>query len=492
MKNDFLIALTQLAAEKNLPKEVVLEAVEAALISAFKKDSAASNQSVNVKIVPTTGEVKVYAQKLVVADPLDQRSEVSLAEAQAIKPDSQLGDYVEVESALLHAGRIAAQTAKQVVLQRLREAEREVVFEEFVDREGDMISGVVQRVEPRQVVIDLGKTEAILPASELAPGEFFRPGQRIKAYLLEVHRTSRGPQVVVSRTHRNLLRRLFELEVPEIYNGVVELKAIAREPGSRSKVAVAARQEGVDPVGSCVGMRGIRIQNIVNQLNGEKIDIIHWHPDPKVFAANALSPAQVLSVEVNEKDNTARVVVPDRQLSLAIGKDGINARLAARLTGFRIDIKSASVAEAERAEEEARLEALAAEAQVTMTVGTPLSEELYEVPAAPEEVPPPSAVETAAPEVLGPSLEEPITEGPRLPQPELPADIITLPQEKPVIRFAEEVLAPFVRAPAKALKKAAPELKREEEVRGKPKKQRRGREFREEIEGIEGYEEDLP
>jgi transcription antitermination factor NusA-like protein len=229
-----------------------------------------------------------------------------------------------------------------VVLQRLREAEREMVFEEFSNREGDIVSGVIQRAEAKHLVVDLGKTEAIFPAAEQVRNEHYRVGQRLKLYLLEVHRSIRGPQLVLSRTHKNLLRRLFELEVPEIYRGVVEIKSIAREAGFRSKVAVAARQEGIDPVGSCVGLRGIRIQNIVNELNGERIDVIQWDPDPARFVANALSPAQVLTVRISEEDNTASVIVPDRQLSLAIGKEGQNARLAAKLSGWRIDIKPES------------------------------------------------------------------------------------------------------------------------------------------------------
>ncbi|HEX2171836.1 MAG TPA: transcription termination factor NusA, partial [Dehalococcoidia bacterium] len=276
MKNDFLIAITQLCAEKNLPREAVFEAIEAALASAYRRHFG-PNQNINVKIFPTSGEVKVFAQKEVVDKVEDRRTQMTVAEAQPVQPGARLGDLVEVESTPHDFGRISAQTAKQVVLQRLREAERKVVFDEFIDKEGDVISGVIHRIEPRQITIDLGKTEAVLPATEQVPTERYRAGQRIKAYVVEVTDSGKGPQVIVSRTHRNLLRRLFELEVPEIYNGVVEIKSIAREPGSRSKVAVAARQEGVDPVGSCVGLRGIRIQNIVNELNGEKIDVVQWN-----------------------------------------------------------------------------------------------------------------------------------------------------------------------------------------------------------------------
>ncbi len=349
MKTDFLLAITQLAAERHLPKEVVFSAVEAALATAFKKDEIGARQNISVKIHPVSGDVKVYTNKVVVEEPKDPYQEVSLAEARKIKKDAQLDEILAVETTAIHAGRIAAQTAKQVVLQRLREAEREFIFGEYADREGDIVSGVVQRVEPRQVVIDLGKTEGVLPPSEQVRTERYRVGQRLKLYLLEVNRTNKGPRLILSRSHPNLVRRLFELEVPEIYNGHVELKAVAREAGYRSKVAVAAKQEGLDPVGSCVGLRGVRIQNVVNELNGERIDVIQWHAEPRVYIGNALSPAQVVSVDTNEKENTAIVVVPDGQLSLAIGKEGQNARLAARITGWRIDIKSATAAEATKA-----------------------------------------------------------------------------------------------------------------------------------------------
>ncbi|MBM2826669.1 MAG: utilization substance protein [Dehalococcoidia bacterium] len=349
MKNDFLLAITQLAAEKNLPKEVILSAVEAALVSAFKRDSEIVGHDFYVKIDQASGAVSVFSKKSVVETVSDPKSEVSLDEIKKLNPNAEIGDTFDVETTPQNAGRIAAQTAKQVVTQRLREAERDLVFAEFSDREGEVLSAVVQRIEPKQVILDVGRTEAVLPLPEQVRNERYRVGLRIKVYLLEVHKGTKGPQVTVSRTHRNLLRRLFELEVPEIFNGTVEIKAIAREPGFRSKVAVAARQDGVDPVGSCVGLRGIRIQNITNELNGEKIDVIQWDPDPAVFVANALSPAQAATSEINNLEKTATVVVPDRQLSLAIGKEGQNARLAARLTGWRIDIRSASAMEAEMA-----------------------------------------------------------------------------------------------------------------------------------------------
>ena len=404
MKSEFMLAITQLAAEKKLPLEVVLEVVESALASAFKKDSFSPTQEVWVKLNPNTGKVAVRAEMQVVDTVTDPRSEITLADAKKIRPDVELGEAVEVEATPRHAGRIAAQTARQVVLQRLHEAEREIVFEEFSDREGQIITGIVQRVEPRQIVLDLGRTEGILPNAEQVRSERYRIGQRLKVCLLEVHRSSKGPQVFVSRTHPNLLRGLLELEVPEMHSGVVELKSIAREAGNRSKIAVAASQPGVDAVGSCVGLRGIRIQNIVNELNGEKIDIVEWSPEEATFIANALSPAQVSSVELNEEEKAATVVVPDRQLSLAIGKEGQNARLAAKLSGWRIDIKSSSVAEAERAVLAEQV-ALTEQALVTEEVVEPAEE-----PAVEEEALEPSEV-VATEEEAAAAEEVPVAEG---------------------------------------------------------------------------------
>ncbi len=349
MKSDFLLAITQLSAEKNLSKEVVLGAVEAALASAYRKDSFAPNQEISVKINPTSGRVEVWAEKTVVEQVSDSRSEVSLEEALKLNPDVQLEDAIYVEDTPHNAGRIAAQTAKQVILQRLHEAEHSAIYEEYTDKQGDIITGMIRRIESRQVFVDLGRSEAIMPTAEQAPNERYRIGQRLKVYLVEVSQTAKGPVLIVSRSHPNLLRRLFELEVPEIYNGTVEIKTVAREAGLRSKVAVAARQEGIDPVGCCVGLRGIRIQNIVNELNGEKIDVVAWSSDTSAFITNAISPAQVARVELHE-EQTSTVVIPDRQLSLAIGKEGQNVRLAVKLTGWRIDIKSASEYERERAE----------------------------------------------------------------------------------------------------------------------------------------------
>jgi N utilization substance protein A len=458
MKSEFMLAITQLSAEKNLPKEVVIAAVETALVSAYRKDSFAPNQDISVKIDSTTGAVKVWAEKTVVEQPTDTRREISLSEATQIKPDAQIGDTIKVEATPHNAGRIAAQTAKQVILQRLHEAEHSAIFEEYSDKEGDIVTGLVQRIEPRQVFIDLGRAEAILPAAEQVRSERYRVGQWLKVYLLEVARTNRGPQVVVSRSHPDLLRRLFELEVPEVLSGIVEVKAIAREAGYRSKIAVTARQDGIDPVGCCVGLRGIRIQNIMKELNGEKLDVVVWSPDASVFIANALSPAQVLSVELNEDDGIATVVVPDKQLSLAIGKEGQNARLAARLTEWRIDIKSASAAEAER---------------------------LAKV-----EPPPEVEAETIAGEALAaelPAIEEPALAPAEVAAEPLPLGDTTLvppetflepqaPLEKPQIRFAEDVLTFGPTKPVakvrKKKKKDTGERGTEEGVKGRKRRQK--------------------
>ena len=350
MKSDFLLAVTQLSAEKGLPKEVVLGAVEAALVSAYRKSNFTLTQKIVVKISSTTGKVEVWAEKTVVERPEDSRTDISLEEARRVNDKIEVGDILMVESTPQNAGRIAAQTAKQVILQRLHEAEHSAILEEYTGREGEIINGTIQRVESGQIIVDLGRTEAILPVSEQVRNERYRIGQRLKTYLLEVARAIKGPRVVLSRSHPEFIRRLFELEIPEVMSGVVEIKAVAREAGFRSKVAVVARQTGIDPVGCCVGLRGIRIQNIVNELNGEKLDVVMWHADARVFISNALSPAQVLNVGLDEEEEVATVVVPDRQLSLAIGREGQNARLAAKLTGWRIDIKSASLAEAEKAE----------------------------------------------------------------------------------------------------------------------------------------------
>jgi len=349
MKTEFAAAITQLSSERNLPKEVVLAALESALTSAYKKEVSPSVQNILVKIDPDTGKVKGYMQKVVVESVANANEEISVDEAQNLRDTAQIGEIVEIEFLPQNTGRITAQTVRQVILQRLREAEYHTIYGEFASREGEIVTGVVQFIEPKQIYVRLNRTVAILPLSEQVNNEHYFKGQRLKFYLLEIVRGVKGLQIVVSRSHPNLLRRLFELEIPEVHSGVVQLKAIAREAGYRTKVAVSTTQEGVEPIGCCLGPRGIRLQSITNELNGEKIDVIQWHPNPEVFISNALSPAQVASTKTNEAEKVATVVVPDKQLSLAIGKEGQNARLAARLTGWRIDIKSVSAAEAEKA-----------------------------------------------------------------------------------------------------------------------------------------------
>lgn len=416
MKSDFLIALTQLAAERDLPKETVLSAIEAALASAYKKDNVAAGQNIAVRLNPSTGDIRVFVLMKVVEAVEDLRQDMTVAEAKKFKPDAAVGDTVEIESTIHMAGRIAAQTAKQVVMQRLREAERELVFEEYASRADDVLTATVQRTEGREIIVDLGKTEAVLPEREQVPTERYRPGQKLKVYIVEVGKTAKGTQIIVSRSHRNLLRRLFEIEVPEIYKGIVEIKAIAREAGSRSKVAVWARQEGVDAVGSCVGLRGIRIQNIVNELQGEKIDVVQWHRDPNVFIANGLNPAQVMHVDLNEAEKTATVAVQEKMLSLAIGRDGQNARLAAKLTGWKIDILSAAEADVVK---RGRIVAVAAAEPAPALLTAPAAEVMSSIAkaarsskVAPEVVAPvaaekpPEAVPTTAEEV---PEKEPVT-----------------------------------------------------------------------------------
>ena len=339
MKGEFTSAISTLSNEKGVSPEVVLEALESALVSAYKRNFEDTELNVVARIDPGTGEPRVFIEKTVVDDPTEQ-GEIGLEQARAIRAAVEIGDTVLEDVTPRSFGRIAAQTAKQHIVQKLREAERRRVYDEFEARKEEILHGLVQRIEARTVIMELGKTEAIMPPSEQVPTERYFPGQRLRVYLVEVHESHKGPQLLVSRTHKGMIRRLFEQEVPEIFNGTVEIKAIAREPGARSKVAVAAVQEGIDPVGSCVGMRGVRIQNIVNELSGEKIDVIPWDADPAVFVASALSPAQVQHVDISEEEKTATVIVPERQLSLAIGREGQNARLAARLTGWRIDIKS--------------------------------------------------------------------------------------------------------------------------------------------------------
>lgn len=351
MNQEFMLALEQIAKEKGISKELLIEAINAALVSAYKKNFG-SAQNVNVSINPETGDVKVFSRKTVVEKPENHLLEISLEEAREISPNYQIGDIVEVEVTPKNFGRIAAQTAKQVVVQRIREAERNVIYEEYINRENEIVNGMVQRWEKNNVMIDLGRTEAVLPPTEQISTEVYNPGTRLRVYIVEVKMTTKGPQIIVSRTHPGLVRRLFELEVPEIYDGVVQIKAIAREAGARTKIAVHSLDPNVDPVGACVGPKGMRVQAVVNELRGEKMDIVKWSEDIKEFIANALSPAKVLDVSINEDEKAARVVVKDFQLSLAIGKEGQNARLAARLTGWKIDIKSESQVESLGTQEE--------------------------------------------------------------------------------------------------------------------------------------------
>jgi transcription termination/antitermination protein NusA len=341
MKTELVTAMRQLTAERDLPMDVIIEAVQNALAATYKRQYG-QVPDVRVVLDTETGEFHVYAEKTVVIEVQDEATQISLKDVENYPGNPGLHELVEVEVTPPNFGRIAAQTAKQTILQRIQEAERDLVYEEFANREGEVLTGTIERVEPRGMIINLGKAEAVLPPQEQAPRERYRIGQRLRVYLVKVDRGMRTPQLIVSRAHRGLVRRLFEVEVPEIFNGTVELKAIAREPGSRTKVAVASRQEGIDPVGACVGLRGVRIQNVVNELNGEKIDVVQWDERPAKFVANSLSPAQVLSVDVHDGDRRAIVTVPDAQLSLAIGKEGQNARLAAKLTGWRVDIKKQS------------------------------------------------------------------------------------------------------------------------------------------------------
>ncbi|WP_301962048.1 transcription termination factor NusA [uncultured Megasphaera sp.] len=366
MNKELLNAIAFLSKEKGVSTDVICDSLEAVLITAYKKEPEA-NPLADVELNRETGDYRIVAAKTVVEDVVNDHGEISLEDARKLNPEYEVGDVVNVDVTPSNFGRIAAQAAKQVMIQRLREAERSIVYDEFYNRTDDIITGLIQRIENKNVYVDLGKAEAILPASEQIPTETYTVGQRIKCYVVEVRKTTKGAQILVSRTHPGLLKRLFELEVPEIYEGVVELKSVAREPGRRSKIAVYSRDENVDSVGACVGPKGSRVQNIVTELQNEKIDIVKWDEDPAVYIANALSPAQVVSVTVDEGEKASSVVVPDYQLSLAIGKAGQNARLAAKLTNWKIDIKSESQAaalasaEASSADEEVEQEDILSE-----------------------------------------------------------------------------------------------------------------------------------
>ena len=342
-RSDLIIAINHVCAERGLDPNTVIQAIEQALVTAYRKKFGGA-QNVFAKIDTKTGEMRVFAEMEVVEEVKDRKTQISLQEARRYKPDAKIGDTIIIEATPRDFGRIAAQTAKQVIMQRIREAERETTYQELLKLEGEVVQGTIQRVERQsgQIVVNLGRGEGLLPRNEQIPRERYRQNDRMYFYVLGVEKTSRGPFAILSRSHPNFVRRLLEREVPEIRTGVVEIKGIAREPGARSKVAVAATQPGVDPVGSCVGVRGTRIQAVVNALGGEKIDVIEWSSDPYTFIANALSPAKVVDVVLSEQDGEKRalVIVPDNQLSLAIGREGQNARLAAKLTGWHIDIKS--------------------------------------------------------------------------------------------------------------------------------------------------------
>ena len=341
MNKEFIDAIYDLEKEKGISKDILIEAIESALVSAYKKNYGTS-QNVRVNIDREEGDIDVFMRMDVVEEIEDELTQISLEEAQEIDPRYEVGDVVEYQVTPKDFGRIAAQTAKQVVVQRIREAERGMVFDNYIERQGEMVTGVVQRISNGTIFVDMGKTEALLPVTEQVPGEKYNVNDRIKVYIMDVKKTAKGPQVFLSRSHPAIVKRLFELEVPEIQDGTVEIKSIAREAGSRTKMAVYTEDENVDPVGACVGNRGVRVQAVVDELFGEKIDIITWSDDPKELIKNVLSPAKVEEVIIDDDEKSAHAIVPDYQLSLAIGKEGQNVRLAARLCGWKIDIKSHS------------------------------------------------------------------------------------------------------------------------------------------------------
>lgn len=372
MNQDFIDALKEIVKEKGISEDLLFTTIEDALVAAYKKNYAnhgGSSQNVKVTMNRENGEIHVYSQKEVTEDVEDPIEQISLDEAKAIDPAYQLGDIVNIEVTPGHFGRVAAQAAKQVVIQRIKEEERRIIFSDFAEKEDDLITGYVIRKDKNNVLIDLGKTEAILGPNEQMPGEKYTFNDRLKFYIVEVKNTNKGAQIVISRTHPGLVKRLFELEVPEIYTGVVEIKSIAREAGSRTKIAVHSNDENVDAMGACVGPKGVRVQNIVKELKNEKIDIIKWSKLPDVYIANALSPAKVLDVTLDEDNKFAQIVVDDSQLSLAIGKEGQNVRLAAKLTGWKIDIKSKTQADAQAAS------AAAAAAEAKAAAETELQEQ---------------------------------------------------------------------------------------------------------------------
>lgn len=346
--NELIEALGDIVKQKGIDRELIFTALESALTTAYKK-----NYGTAIKVIVNreTGDLGIYAQKKVVEEVEDSAEEISLEDAKKINKMYQMDDIVDIEMHLNDFGRVAAQNVKQNVIQKIREAEREIIFKEFSEKENDIITGVVQKKEKQNVLVDLGRIETLITPTEQMPNEQYNHGDMLKLYVVEVKWTTKGPNIIISRTHPGLVKRLFEMEVPEIFDGTVEIKSIAREAGSRTKIAVYSRDENVDATGACVGPKGIRVQNIVNELKGEKIDIVKWSKDPSEFIANALSPAKVINVELYEEEKSAKVVVQDYQLSLAIGKEGQNARLAAKLTGWKIDIKSQSQVQESQAQD---------------------------------------------------------------------------------------------------------------------------------------------
>ena len=445
MSRDFVGALLQLNAEKQVSRDALVRALEEGIQAAYRRVSG--EEDIFVRVEADSGRIDVYRGRHVVDEVENPDLEVSLGDARQANPDVRPGDVLELEQLDPdHYGRIGAQTAKQIILQRIREVERDQVFDQFASREGELMTGSVSRVEPRAIILDVGKgVEAVLATTEQSPLEHYRIGQPVKAFVLEVRRSARGPQILVSRTHKGFLRRLFELEVPEIHGGTVEIKAIAREAGNRSKVAVSSRQEGLDPVGATVGQRGARVQAVVAELAGEKIDVIPWSEDASVFVANALSPAQVLGVVIDEEHRIANVTVPERMLSLAIGREGQNARLAARLTGWRIDIRS-DVAAAEAARV-AALPPVAEEAPAPVAVVEDASAPAVEV----EAIAAPAVVEDAsapAVEAEAPAPVAAVEDAPAVDAIELEAAAAAEATESPAV----------VPAPKRTRKKATGEV----------------------------------
>ena len=402
MNSEFISALKQIEKDRNIPLDMLIVALEDALAAAYKRNFG-PNENILVEINRQSGVSRVFSRKLVVEEVDDPALQMALSEAEMLVDGVQPGEEVLIEVTPTDFGRIAAQTAKQVIVQRIREAEREIVFSDYARKEGDIVRGTLQRYESRNALVELGKAEGLLPASEMSPHEYFRHGEPVRAYVTEVRRTPRGPQVILSRTHPALLKRLFELEVPEIRQGIIGIKAVVREPGFRSKIAVKSNDPTVDPVGACVGPKGSRVQAVVDELRGEKIDIINWNADAGVFVSNALSPAKVINVYLNAHDKTAMVLVPDQQLSLAIGKEGQNARLAAKLTGWKIDIKSESQWREIQREEEARRAAEEVRRKAWEEEKARIAAERAALGLPPEEEPEPE-MEEVAPEEPAPEL----------------------------------------------------------------------------------------